>query len=135
MRRVWLVVAALLVMAQAPPRPKGLKRAPERPKVERPQVERYDPENLGPGEAACGRIGSKRAGPCGCMKHRLAIREREHAACDRLAGEERIRCHMAVDPCPVVADAEYTQYNEQGERMPALCKRTCTRARCECCHS
>jgi hypothetical protein len=122
------------VLAAEKPKPKAKPKAAP--------VEVYDPDKLGPGEVACGRPHSVKSPPCECMKHRVAeadkARERCYGIVDR---DERIKCAMAASPCAVkVVDAESAIYSQEDDgsvstSMPAQCKRTCRKARCECCHS
>lgn len=97
--------------------------------------EPYDPDNLGPGEVACGRPGSTKAPPCQCRDHRERMQEEESSKCRELKDiKARVECYARVPHCPPVRDAENPEYNtETGEPMPPQCKRTCRKARCECC--
>jgi hypothetical protein len=102
------------------------------------QVEVYDPDNLGPGEIACGRLTSKKSPMCECMKHRVKEADKAREVCHLITDRtKRIECAMSADACQVkVVDAEAAAYSEDmSEQMPAQCKRTCRKARCECCHS
>lgn len=118
---------------------KGLKKGSSKgpTKTASPESEeRYDPENLGSSEVACGRIGSKKAPPCGCMKHRIAIRDEAVQKCDFIEDrQKRMECFIAVPQCPDVTDRDHPAHDAAGNQMPPQCKRWCSKARCECCTS
>ena len=97
--------------------------------------EPYDPDNLGAGEVACGRPGSTKAPPCQCKDHRERMQEEASEECRKLKDvRERVECMSRIPHCPPVRDAENPEYNtETGEPMPPQCRRTCRKARCECC--
>lgn len=105
----------------------------------RPPKDDYDPDTLPPYEKACGRIGAKNAVPCECMKHRLKVSDEARDKCMLIEDrQKRIECGLAADPCSVAvvdSDPKSNQYGADGTLMPAHCKRSCTKARCECCHS
>lgn len=128
-----LIAAGSLLFGQAPtpkkttPKTEAKKKAPK---------DDYDPDKLPPGEIACGRLGSKSAPPCQCMKHRIQIQDDAIAKCDEINDrKERLTCLGKVPACPDVRDAEGIHYNDLGQPMAAQCKRSCRLARCECCHS
>ena len=97
--------------------------------------EPYNPDNLQPGEVACGRHNSEKAPPCECRDHRERMQEEMSEKCRSIKElKERIECYSKIPHCPPVRDAENPEYNtETGEPMPPQCKRTCQKARCECC--
>lgn len=101
--------------------------------------EKYDPDTLPPGEVACGRVGSKRAPPCKCVQHRQKVIEEALEKCKYISDRDsRMACFKTTVPAcedVKVMDSESWVYNDQGERMAPQCKRTCSKARCECCHS
>lgn len=92
--------------------------------------EAYDPDKLGPMEIACGRVGAKNSAPCKCMNERTRIRSKAIEKCEFMeVGKARNECYAAVDHCPAVSD------RDSAEGMAAHCKRWCSKARCECCHT
>ena len=98
----------------------------------------YDPDKLGPGEVGCGRPSSVKSPPCKCMEHRVKKAAEERLKCSLIASkEERQKCLNDSDACNVtVIDAEHAGWSgEESSEMPAQCKRTCRKARCECCQT
>jgi len=95
------------------------------------KIDSYNPDTLPPGEVACGNPHSKRSAPCECMKARLKIQDEQMARCGQLLERKtRMEClRTTVERCPVVLDED----GARREGMAAQCKRSCTRARCECC--
>lgn len=107
---------------------------------------RYDPEKLLQGEIACGRSKGRASTPCDCMKHRMAEADKRFQVCQMIDDKKLKReCVLAADACaikPVDGDLAYNaatrnmvHEDPNWGKMPQQCKRSCTRARCECCHS
>ncbi len=103
----------------------------------RPKVEQYDPTKLSPGEVACGREDPRSPDRCQCIKHRMAASEKAQLECHKVEDKkERIKCFLSNEVCSIVpTDVDSAGYDDNGERMPSQCKRSCTKARCECCKS
>lgn len=100
-----------------------------------PKPPKYDPDNLGPGEVACGRASSVKSPPCACMKARMAKQKIERDKCLAIFDDKkRMQCYVNIPRCMPVIDAEHS-YDENQQEMPVECKRTCSKAKCECCHS
>lgn len=102
---------------------------------DKPKEAPYDPDKLAPGEVACGRP-SKRSAPCKCREIREKLVDDAQNTCRILHSnnkEKRIECIVNVNPCPAVIDHDNRW--KDGEAMPIQCSRSCTKARCECCHS
>lgn len=100
----------------------------------------YDPDKLAPSEVACGRMGSKKSPPCQCVKFREEKAMVAMEECRRLHANDtraRLACYAKAPACGdiAVSDAEHIRTDADGKEMPRVCKRTCHRARCECCHS
>ena len=112
-----------------------VRQRPVPPKAQ--QVERYDPDKLGPGEVACGREDPGKSDRCKCMQHRQKASESAQLECYKVENKaERAKCMIANEICSVVPrDAEHAEYDNEGNQMPSECKRTCRKARCECCKS
>lgn len=103
-----------------------------------PAVQPYDPDHLAPGEVACGRTKPGEANPCKCIEHRLKASEAAQLQCELVSDrKERAKCMVSNEICSIVPiDVDHAEWNhETGERMPAQCRRSCTKARCECCKS
>lgn len=120
MRRLALItaaVAALLLAQERTPKPK------------------YDPDALPSAEIACGRLTKReRESRCHCMRHRLEARKAEEQRCLASGGsrEAVLECVAAIRLCELpVVDAEQATR----ENMPEQCKRSCSLAKCRCCHS
>ncbi len=98
----------------------------------------YDPDKLPPGEVACGRRKSGEANPCKCMEARVKQSEEEQLRCelvpDKAARNECMRKHEVCSIVPLDVDRAGWDPST-GQRMPAQCKRSCSKARCECCQS
>ena len=124
----------IVAQVQAPrPAPKAKATAKKSTKKAEPP---YDPDHLDPGEVACGRVGSKTAPPCSCVAHRDRIREEMTEKCRQISDrQKRVECLVEVPLCPAVRDAESGEWDNEGNQMPPQCKRSCRRARCECCHT
>lgn len=100
-----------------------------------PKEEPYDPDKLPLYEKSCGMPSKKQNTPCDCMKHKQAMVDREHDKCDENFApftQENKVCHLSVNACPAVTDAEKT-VEIDGIPMPKKCSRSCTRAKCLCC--
>lgn len=129
------------VNTQTRPAPAKAKKTLAAPKPQAipvaPPKDDYNPDNLPPGEIACGRIGSKNAAPCHCMKARLKKADEAREKCMLIEDrQKRIECGLNADACQMsVVDAEGIQYDADGNMMPTECKRSCHKARCECCHT
>lgn len=97
----------------------------------------YDPDKLPPHEVACGRKGSVKSTPCKCMRIRIEKAEKLRLTCELIKDDKkRMECNLNAEACNVqVLDAEHAAYSETDEPMPVECSRSCTKARCECCHS
>lgn len=114
MLRYWLIsgLACALLLAQ-------------KPKAKDP----YDPKKLPANEVACGRVELVH---CDCMKARVAKIDVLLEKCAREGNrQKRIACYAEVPACPVVTDADTAW--QQEPPMPPQCKRSCHKARCECC--
>ncbi len=132
MKLLLVILISLTLMGQQPKKQSKSKSSKAK------QVEVYDPDKLPPGEVACGRIGSTKAPPCQCVKHRMKKVDEEHEKCMQIVDRKaRMECGLKIDPCPPVIDREqsWTHYDDKGEPMPEQCSRSCKLARCECCHS
>lgn len=108
------------------------------PKAVPATVEQYDPEHLGPGEVACGRDKPGVPNPCHCVQHRIKASEAAQLQCELVKDKlERAKCMVSNEVCAIVpVDADSAGYDEHtGDRMPAQCRRSCSKARCECCRS
>ncbi len=125
---ILILTAVLLAQTQGPRR--STKKAPSKA----PAVESYDPNHLGPGEVACGR--EQGASACKCMEHRVKASEAAQLECERISDrKERAICMVSNEACAIVpVDVDHAGW-ENGERMPSQCKRSCSKARCECCKS
>lgn len=91
----------------------------------------YDPTKLGPGEVACGRKGLV---TCHCMKARLEKSDAARKKCGTLFGRDRLECIVSSDVCEMeVIDVDLSW--QEDVAMAVECKRSCTKARCECCQT
>ncbi len=127
-----MIAVVLLAQTQTTPRPRPA------PKKSQPKaVERYDPDKLPPGEVACGREMPRAEDNCECMKHRIKAAEQAQAICEKASDRiERAHCMIANEACSIIpVDVDSAGHDQNGERMPAQCRRSCTKARCECCKS
>lgn len=140
MKTTLLALLGLLAQAPANP-PASARKPPATAPAPKPKPDEYDPDKLGPAERACGRPGSKRSQPCQCRRIREEKAEKELRACaerfplDRAA---RMACQKAVPECHEiqVRDSEHWYTNEDSDAaMPIECSRSCSKARCECCHT
>jgi hypothetical protein len=96
----------------------------------------YDPDKLNPGEVACGREGSKKSAPCTCAKERHKKIAEMYEQCDLNFAGDKAKYRECVSKIPECWDMKVVDEDEARRTdMPAQCKRSCTRARCECCKS
>ncbi len=104
-------------------------------------VDTYDPDKLGPSEVACGRPSSKKSPPCECVRHRMAKVVEERKKCSLIDDfRKSLECASAIDACTVkIIDSESfwggVMWGTKDKEMAPQCKRTCSKARCECCHT
>lgn len=105
----------------------------------------YDPERLAPGEIACGRAKGRASTPCACMKYRAEAAQKRFELCQAIDDKKQRReCTLAAEACSIAVvdgDMNYDAATRNLShpagwgKMPQQCKRSCTKARCECCHS
>lgn len=135
-----LIIAAFALCAGALLHGQTKPTAPAKKSAQKaPPREHYDPDNLGPGEVGCGNHHAKVDSGCKCMTHRRAIQETQRAKCEGLFGEARMECASKIESCPVVPDVDevnrdfYQSTGSENAPMTAQCKRSCSKAKCQCC--
>ena len=135
MKLLLTLILLIDALGQTPPKTKAS------PSPKRPAAVRESP--LGPGEIACGREDrGAEPHPCDCMKHRLAAAAKAPERCMTILDDKaRLQCGLQAEACnmPVVdADAFRVAVGEDGEPpkgMTQQCTRSCSRAKCRCCHT
>jgi hypothetical protein len=71
------------------------------------------------------------------MVHRKAMVAEQQEKCLAMISEsERFNCYAKIESCPVVRDADAVMREDgEAEPMAPQCKRSCSKAKCECCQT